>query len=79
MHEARTDFCMLLGLIAILLLGAGILSLDRCLSLGERRPDVPENASNRTAVSRRARGAALEGLLVFSASAAPRSADPSRI
>jgi uncharacterized membrane protein YphA (DoxX/SURF4 family) len=28
MHEARTDFCMLLGLIAILLLGAGALSLD---------------------------------------------------
>lgn len=27
-HEARTDFCMLLGLIAILLLGAGALSLD---------------------------------------------------
>lgn len=29
MHESRTDFCMLLGLIAILLLGAGSLSLDR--------------------------------------------------
>jgi putative oxidoreductase len=28
MHEARTDFCMLLGLIAIALLGAGGLSLD---------------------------------------------------
>lgn len=28
MHEARTDFCMLLGLIAILCLGAGSLSLD---------------------------------------------------
>jgi putative oxidoreductase len=27
MHEARTDFCMLLGLIAIALLGAGGLSL----------------------------------------------------
>lgn len=27
-HEARTDFCMLLGLIAILLLGAGAISLD---------------------------------------------------
>jgi putative oxidoreductase len=27
-HEARTDFCMLVGLIAILLLGAGSLSLD---------------------------------------------------
>jgi putative oxidoreductase len=38
MHEARTDFCMLLGLIAILLLGSGSLSLDRCLSLGKRRP-----------------------------------------
>jgi putative oxidoreductase len=28
MHEGRTDFCMLLGLIAIALLGAGRLSLD---------------------------------------------------
>ncbi len=28
MHEARTDFCMLTGLIAIALLGAGSLSLD---------------------------------------------------
>jgi len=28
MHEGRTDFCMLLGLIAIALLGAGSLSLD---------------------------------------------------
>jgi putative oxidoreductase len=28
MHEGRTDFCMLLGLIAIALLGAGALSLD---------------------------------------------------
>jgi uncharacterized membrane protein YphA (DoxX/SURF4 family) len=28
MHEARTDFCMSLGLIAIVLLGAGGLSLD---------------------------------------------------
>jgi uncharacterized membrane protein YphA (DoxX/SURF4 family) len=38
MHEARTDFCMLLGLLAILLLGAGSLSLDKLLSLSERRP-----------------------------------------
>ena len=38
MHEARTDFCMLLGLIAILLLGAGSLSLDKRLFMGERRP-----------------------------------------
>jgi uncharacterized membrane protein YphA (DoxX/SURF4 family) len=29
MHEGRTDFCMLLGLIAIALLGAGGLSLNR--------------------------------------------------
>jgi putative oxidoreductase len=29
MHEARTDFCMLLGLIAIVLFGAGRFSLDR--------------------------------------------------
>lgn len=28
MHEARTDFCMLLGLIVIMLLGAGTFSLD---------------------------------------------------
>ncbi|HVU48730.1 MAG TPA: DoxX family protein [Terracidiphilus sp.] len=28
MHEGRTDFCMLFGLVAILLLGAGSLSLD---------------------------------------------------
>jgi putative oxidoreductase len=28
MHEARTDFCMLLGLLAILSLGAGEFSLD---------------------------------------------------
>jgi len=28
MHEGRTDFCMLLGLIAIALLGAGRISLD---------------------------------------------------
>jgi uncharacterized membrane protein YphA (DoxX/SURF4 family) len=29
MHEGRTDFCMLLGLIAIALLGAGSISLDK--------------------------------------------------
>ena len=29
MHEARTDFCMLLGLITIALLGSGRLSLQR--------------------------------------------------
>lgn len=28
MHEGRTDFCMLMGLIAIALLGAGTVSLD---------------------------------------------------
>ena len=28
MHEGRTDFCMLVGLLAIALLGAGRLSLD---------------------------------------------------
>jgi uncharacterized membrane protein YphA (DoxX/SURF4 family) len=28
MHEGRTDFCMLVGLVAIVLLGAGGLSLD---------------------------------------------------
>lgn len=29
MHEARTDFCMILGLIAIALLGSGGLSMQR--------------------------------------------------
>jgi putative oxidoreductase len=29
MHEARTDFCMLLGLIAIVLFGPGMFSLDQ--------------------------------------------------
>ena len=29
MHEGRTDFCMLLGLLAIACLGAGSLSFDR--------------------------------------------------
>lgn len=32
MHEARTDFCMLLGLIFLLIAGAGSLSLDERLS-----------------------------------------------
>ncbi|MGD0156601.1 MAG: DoxX family protein [Terracidiphilus sp.] len=38
MHEGRTDFCMMLGLIAILLLGAGGFSLDGLFSLGKRQP-----------------------------------------
>lgn len=29
MHEGRTDFCMILGLLAIALLGAGPFSIDR--------------------------------------------------
>ena len=33
-HEARTDFCMLLGLVFLLLVGAGPLSLER--GLGRR-------------------------------------------
>jgi uncharacterized membrane protein YphA (DoxX/SURF4 family) len=37
MHEGRTDFCMLVGLLAIALLGAGALSLDA----RPRRPDSP--------------------------------------
>ena len=36
MHEARTDFCMLLGLIFLLLAGSGTLSFDDRLS---RQPD----------------------------------------
>jgi uncharacterized membrane protein YphA (DoxX/SURF4 family) len=38
MHEGRTDFCMFHGLIAILLLGAGSLSLDKRLFWGKRWP-----------------------------------------
>jgi len=36
MHEARTDFCMLLGLIFLLIVGSGTLSFDDRLS---RKPD----------------------------------------
>lgn len=36
MHEARVDFCMLIGLLAILLLGAGNLSLDKRRSARRR-------------------------------------------
>lgn len=32
MHEARTDFCMLLGLIFLLIVGSGSLSFDDLLS-----------------------------------------------
>jgi len=32
MHEGRTDFCMLLGLIFLLIVGSGALSLDEYLS-----------------------------------------------
>ncbi len=37
MHEARTDFCMLLGLIFLLLVGSGTLSFDDRLA---RQPDL---------------------------------------
>lgn len=37
MHEARTDFCMLLGLIFLLMVGSGTLSFDNRLS---RQPDL---------------------------------------
>jgi putative oxidoreductase len=37
MHEARTDFCMVLGLLAILLLGSGSLSLDEEFFAGKRK------------------------------------------
>ena len=36
MHETRTDFCMLLGLIFLLIVGSGTLSFDDRLS---RQPD----------------------------------------
>jgi len=37
MHEARTDFCMLLGLIFLLMVGSGTLSFDERFS---RQPDL---------------------------------------
>jgi putative oxidoreductase len=36
MHEARTDFCMLLGLVFLLIVGSGALSFDEHFS---RQPD----------------------------------------
>lgn len=30
-HEARTDYCMLLGLVFLLLVGSGPFSIDRCV------------------------------------------------
>ncbi len=39
-HEARTDFCMLLGGIFLLIVGAGSLSLDHLLP-GETAPQRP--------------------------------------
>jgi putative oxidoreductase len=38
MHEGRTDFCMLVGLLAIALLGAGALSLDGRRRVGRVTP-----------------------------------------
>ena len=38
MHEARTDYCMLLGLIFLLIVGSGTLSLDARLSRQRDRP-----------------------------------------
>jgi uncharacterized membrane protein YphA (DoxX/SURF4 family) len=37
MHEARTDYCMWLGALFLLIVGAGSLSLDARLSHGESR------------------------------------------
>jgi len=37
MHEARTDFCMLLGLIFLLIVASGTLSFDE--RLGSRQRD----------------------------------------
>jgi len=39
MHEARTDFCMLLGLIFLIIVGSGTLSLDARLSPQRDRHD----------------------------------------
>jgi len=39
MHEARTDFCMLLGLIFLIIVGSGTLSLDDRLARQRERHD----------------------------------------
>jgi putative oxidoreductase len=40
-HEARTDYCMLLGGLCLLIVGAGALSFDRWLSV-KSPPSTPE-------------------------------------
>jgi uncharacterized membrane protein YphA (DoxX/SURF4 family) len=37
-HEARTDYCMLLGLIFLLLVGSGPFSIDGCKESSKRQP-----------------------------------------
>jgi putative oxidoreductase len=40
-HEARTDYAMLLGSIFLLIVGAGVASVDRCLGASpQREPDA---------------------------------------
>jgi putative oxidoreductase len=41
-HEARTDLCMLLGSIFLLIVGAGRLSLDRCIAGRAGSKDGPK-------------------------------------
>ena len=43
MHEARTDFSMLLGLLFLLIVGAGAWSMDSMLS---KRPGCDRNRTN---------------------------------
>jgi putative oxidoreductase len=42
MHEARTDFSMLLGLIFLLIVGAGVWSVDAMLACGMMNPEAAE-------------------------------------
>jgi uncharacterized membrane protein YphA (DoxX/SURF4 family) len=41
MHEARTDFCMFLGLLFLIAMGGGRLSLDARLKGGMRQSSHP--------------------------------------
>ena len=43
-HEVRTDFCMCLGSLFLLIVGAGKISLDAFL-LGRRRPEDGASAT----------------------------------
>lgn len=47
MHESRTDFCMWLGLVFLLIVGAGTISLDAVFANRGERRDTDERGSTR--------------------------------